>query len=1082
MSRRPSRVLSSIVLLTLLSLLFSSPVFAKRKAPKEEPAAEAAPPVEPKLFQSMKWRNIGPFRGGRSTAVAGVVGDRLTYYFGSTGGGVWKSTDAGTTWKNVSDGFMKTGSVGAVAVAPSDANVVYVGMGEAEIRGVASSHGDGVYRSRDAGKTWTHVGLGKTRQISTIRVHPSDPDLVYVAAQGSPWTATPERGVYRSRDGGDTWEQVLFVDASSGASDLSMDLSNPRILYAALWDHQRVPWKVRSGGPGSGIHKSTDGGDTWEKLEDGLPELMGKIGVAASPARPDRVWAIVEAEEGGLYRSEDAGKSWKLVNPDRLIQTRSWYYMKVFADPKDPETVYVLNAPMMRSVDGGVSFTRIRGPHGDHHDLWIDPEEPQRMINGNDGGANVSWNGGRTWSTQGNQPTAQFYRVTTDALFPYRVYGGQQDNTSVGILSRSFGPGIGREHWMDVGGCESAWVAFDPDDPRLVYATCIVGLISELDVETRSSRDIMAYPYLGLGMDGKDVRYRFNWNAPVVTSPHERSVIYHGANVLLRSEDRGHSWTAISPDLTRNELEKQGRGGGPITNEGAGGEIYNTILYVVPSPHEAGTIWVGTDDGLVQLTRDEGETWSDVTPEGIGEAMINAVELSPHDPATAWIAVSRYKMGDFTPLAYKTEDYGATWTLRTEGIGEEAWVRVVREDPARPGLLYAGTETGLYVSFDDGERWQEFQLNLPVVPVTDLVIHDNDLVASTQGRAFWILDDLTPLRQMDEAAEGDLVLLRPRDTIRLGGGGPKPPPGRGQNPPNGVQISYVLSEATVEAFEPSAPSEDDAEEEPAEEPPALKLEILDAEGNVMRTYPDPKAEDDGGDPPTGDDPPDPSKALPAEVGMNRVAWDFSREPVTRIPKLFSFTGFSGPWAPPGTYEVRLSLGEQVASQTFELLPDPRSSFTADDYAAQQRLVEEMWRTADELHATVKRVRAVRAQVEAQMKRVEDHPASEMITEAGEALVEALNDWEEAVVQAKTENFQDVINYPNPLGAQLLFVYMSAADADPPVMAGAEERYADLKAEWMDRQAEIESLLAENLAAFNALFLEHAVPAVLVPED
>lgn len=1119
-----NRYLLSILAVLLLAAV---PAEARKKQPQKAPAeVEAeAPAIDPSLYQGMKWRLVGPFRGGRSNTATGVIGDPLTYYFGATGGGVWKTTDAGNTWKNVSDGFIKTGSVGAVAVAPSDPNVVYVGMGEGQIRGVASSHGDGVYRSTDAGATWTHLGLEKTRQISTIRIHPDNPDVVYVAAQGSPWTPNPERGVYRSTDGGANWEKVLFLDETTGVSDLSMDVTNPRILYAALWDHQRMPWQVRSGGPGSGIHKSTDGGDTWNKLAGGLPAAMGKIGVAVSPAKPDRVWAIVEAENGGLFRSDNGGKSWRNVNSERVIQTRSWYYMKVFADPNDAETVWVMNAPALRSIDGGRTFTPVRTPHGDNHDLWIDPHDSNRMINANDGGANVTWNGGQSWSTQANQPTAQFYRVITDNKIPYRIYGGQQDNSTVGIRSRGLGGGIDRTDWMPVGGCESAHIAFDPDNPRYVYAGCYQGIIGEFDVEARSARDIMAYPFMGLGNNPVDQKYRFNWNAPILTSPHDRSVIYHAANVLLRTRDRGHSWEAISPDLTRNEEDKQGFGGAPITNEAAGGEIYNTIMYVVESPHEQGTLWVGSDDGLVHLTRDDGANWENVTPPDLPESQINAIEVSPHDPATAWIAVTRYKFGDFTPHIFKTADYGATWERRVEGIGEEAWVRVVREDPEMAGLLYAGTETGIYLSMNDGQEWQPFQLNLPIVPITDLTIRHNDLVAATQGRAFWVLDDLTPLHQLKTDAEG-ARLYKPRDTLRVGGGFGRPAPNRGQNPPGGVQIYYTLTEDVVASLQPTPKKDDedgteedgaeedgdsdagdgdedgaaeadedgeddadenadDGEDEDAEEDdePKLKLEIINADGDVVRTYPDPKADEAGGPafgPPRG---PNPAKALPAKAGLNRVAWNLMGEPMTRVPKLFSFVGFPSRPAPPGTYTVRLTVLDEVTTQSFELLPDPNGPIhSAEAYAEQSRVIDEMFGVADEMHASIKRLREVRDQVQAQIKRLEDHDEYEPITEAGEDLAEAIDEWEEKVIQPKTTNVQDVINHPNPLGGQLLWVYVNAANSEPPVTAGAQQRFADLRVEWEERKGEMQSLIDEDLAAFNALFTEHEVPAVLLPVE
>jgi photosystem II stability/assembly factor-like uncharacterized protein len=877
-------------------------------------------------MEAMRWRNVGPFRGGRSNAVAGVVGDPYTFYFGGTGGGVWKTTDRGEVWTNVSDGFFQTGSVGAIAVSESDANVVYVGMGEHAVRGVTTSHGDGVYKSTDAGRTWTHVGLDRTRQISRIRVHPRDPDLVYVASQGSPYGATEERGVYRSRDGGATWELVLFVSEDAGASDVAMDMNNPRILYAAFWDHRRLPWEVRSGGEGSGVWKSTDGGDSWTELTEGLPELMGKIGIDVSRANSDRVFANVEAADGkgGVYRSDDRGLTWSQTSADRITQTRSWYYMEIFADPQDENTVYVLNAPMLRSIDGGRTFTPVQVGHGDTHDLWIDPLDADRMILGDDGGGEITVNGGDTWSTLRNQPTAQFYRVSTDNQFPYHIYGGQQDNSAVGIVSAAPG-GIGWEHFYSVSGCESAYLAFDPDDPQYVYGGCYQG--------------------------PKDQKYRFNWNAPIIASPHDPDVIYHAGNVVLKTTDRGQTWREVSPDLTRDDEEKQGAGGGPITNEGAGGENYNTIMYLAPSPHEAGVLWVGTDDGLVHVTRNEGGTWADVTPGDLGEALVNSIEVSPHDPATAYVVVTRYKFNDFTPHIFKTTDYGETWDRLVEGIAEEDWVRVVREDPVREGLLYAGTETGLYISLDGGAHWEDFQLNLPVVPITDLTIRDNDLVAATQGRAFWVLDDLSPLQQLTEqTATASMHLFAPRTAVQaafFGGGGDR----TGANPPAGAQIFFSFAEA----------------------PEGLvTLEVIDAEGSVVRTY----ATDPEG---AGDET---FSALSAPVeGLNRHAWDFRTEALPAVDGLIPFGSLQGRQLPPGDYRLRLSHGDASATTSLRVDPDPRRTATLAHYAEQDQLVAQAQSVARDLYESVLSLRSVHEQVDAVVEKTAEHESADTIAAA-----------------------------------------------------------------------------------------------------
>ncbi|MEJ2205533.1 MAG: glycosyl hydrolase [Gemmatimonadota bacterium] len=998
-------------------------------------------------LDAMRWRNVGPFRGGRSNAVSGVRGHPETFYFGGTGGGVWKTTDGGEQWINVSDGFFETGSVGAIAVAESDPNVVYVGMGEHAVRGVTTSHGDGVYRSTDAGRTWTHMGLERTRQISRIRVHPSDPNLVYVASQGSPYGATDERGIYRSTDGGATWDQVHFVSDDAGAADLAMDMTNPRILYAAYWDHRRLPWMVRSGGEGSGIWKSADGGDTWTELTEGLPDLMGKIGIDVSRANPDRVYANIEAAEGkgGVYRSDDMGETWTQTNSDRVTQTRSWYYMEIFADPMDENTTYVLNAPVLRSIDGGGAFSPVEVGHGDTHDLWIDPDDSRRMILGDDGGAEITTNGGASWSTLRNQPTAQFYRVITDNRFPYHIYGGQQDNSAIGIPSAAPG-GIGWEHFYPVSGCESAFLAFDPDDPQDVYGGCYQGLIDVWNRRTGESKPVMAYPYLGLGTHPVDQRYRFNWNAPIVASPHDPDVIYHAGNVVLRTSDRGQSWQEISPDLTRDDEEKQGAGGGPITNEGAGGENYNTITYLATSPHEAGVLWVGTDDGLVHVTRDEGASWADVTPGDLGEALVNSLEVSPHDPATAYAVITRYKFNDFTPHIFRTTDYGGSWERIVDGIAEEDWVRVVREDPVRPGLLYAGAETGLYVSMDGGDSWHDFQLDLPIVPVTDLTIHDHDLIAATQGRAFWVL----PLRQLSEvAARLPMHLFEPRAAVQAGFYGGEGGPRIGENPPAGAQIFFSF----------------------VEEPEGLvTLEILDATGEVVRTYAtDPEA--------AGDE--RYSTLTRPEAGLNRQAWDFRAEALPEVDGLIPFGSLQGRQLPPGDYLVRLTHGEVAMMVSLKVEPDPRRTATAAQYTEQDRLLARAHGVVRDLYESVIGLRSVREQVQALVEKTADHEAHDTIAAAAGSLTERLDSWEDVLVQPDQKTFQDVINFVNQLDAQVLALIGSVDGTEPPVTQGARERLRDLDDAWSDHARTRDAILSEDLDAFEALLEELGIPHIVI---
>ena len=1036
--------------------------------------AASAGDAETALYQSMRWRNVGPFRGGRSVAAAGVPGDRLTYYMGTAGGGVWKTADGGISWRPVTDGFVGTSSVGAVAVAESDPNVVYAGMGEHSIRGVTTSHGDGVYRSTDAGRTWTHMGLAPTRAISRIRIHPSDPDLVYVAAQGSPFSPTPERGIYRSTDGGENWELVLHVDENTGASDLAMDRTNPRILYASMWDHDREPWYIRSGGPGSGFWKSTDGGDTWEEINAGLPETMGKTAIDVSPADPDRVWALVEAGEDvdGVYRSDDGGKSWALVSSERQLRGRAWYYIEIYADPLDRETVYVMNSPFLKSIDGGRTWETIQTPHVDHHDLWINPFDSRVMLSANDGGGTVTFNGGETWSTQENQSTAQIYRLTVDNQFPYRMYGGQQDNTSVGMLGwATHGGGLGWKDWIDAGGGESAWVAFDPDDPRFLYATSIQGIITELDTELGSSRSVQAYPQFQLGMDAEDMRYRWNWNGPVVVSPHDPQVIYHGAQVLLRSRDRGVTWEEISPDLTRNEPEKHVAAGGPFTNEAAGGEVYNTIFTMAESALEAGTIWVGADDGLVHITRDDGETWTDVTPDGMPEGMVNSLDPSPHEPGGAYITLSRYKFDDFAPYIYKTTDYGESWTRIDAGVAAErpeAWARVVREDPERRGLLYAGTELGMYMSFDDGASWRSLDLNLPLTQITDLRVQAGDLAVATQGRGFWVLDDLSPLRQWAaaEAAE-DHHLFTPATAYRVsaGLGGPVGPTTVGQNKPPGVAIDYVLGGAPEE----SAGS--GAEAAPAGR--SVVLEILDADGEVVRTFTTDTAMSASGVR---------HARAPAAPGHNRVFWDLRVESGPRVEESYSFFGDAqGYRVMPGTYGVRLTVGD-VPPQTrsFEVRGDPRVPAAATDFAANGRFLESVFGAIVGLHDGVNDIRDVRSRVSDVVAQAEAAglAGADALGEAGAALADSITVLEDRLFQKRRAAQQDMVAYEGLLNMQLTALIGEVDGSDLPPRAGVLERWGDLEAEWVVEEAALERVLGDMLDAFNRLARESGVPAVI----
>lgn len=1026
-----------MALIAMLLITFDSEAQRRKKKSKVQEGLT----YDTALYNALEWRNIGPFRGGRATAVAGVVQDPMTYYMGATGGGVWKTDDAGKSWKNISDGFFNTGSVGAIAVSESDPNVVYVGMGEAPVRGVMTSHGDGVYKSTDAGQTWEHLGLNMTRQISKIAVHPDNPDVVFVGAQGSPYGANEERGIYRSTDGGKNWTKVHYVDANSGISDLSMDMKNPRIIYAAYWDHRRFPWKVQSGGPGSGIWKSSDGGDTWTELTRGLPEgVMGKIGVSVSRADPKRVWAIIEADKGGLYKSDNGGKSWKLVNPDRLLRARSWYYMHIQAHPTEKESVFVMNAPVLQSTDGGRTFVNMRAPHGDNHQIWVNPEQPQYMINANDGGANVSINGGLDWSRQDNQPTAQFYRVNADNQFPYRVYGGQQDNSSVSIASRKNGAGIGWDDFFSVGGCESAYSAFDPDDPQYVYSGCYQGIIDEWNAKTRQTKDVMAYPFQGLGTNPKDVKYRFNWNAPIIASKHDPSVIYHAGNKLLKTTDRGITWEEISPDLTKNDTTKIDWGGGPITNEGAGGEIYHAIYYVAESPHTPDVIYTGADDGLVHITKDGGASWSNITPPNLEEGMINQIEVSPHDAGTVYLAYNRYKFNDFTPHIFKSTDYGQTWTRLVNGIEAEAHVRVVREDPAKKNLLYAGTELGLYISFDGGVKWSKFQRNLPIVPITDLMVHHNDLIVATQGRAFWIMDDVTPLHQLAAAASADFFVYEPRAAIRDNAFRTANPT-LGTNPYPGISMFYYIKE-DVDTVD-------------------LTIEIVDAQGNSVRTF--------------ATDAEERQNKIKKKSGMNRFNWNLTKSNFKGVDGVFVGLGAGGHRVAPGNYTANITFGDQTVSKSLEVKPDPRWEATAADYAEQQRLLTRLRGLIDDLQGAANDLRSMRSQVKDLKSRVSKDDFEEIHTKADE-LIKEMNNLEDQMVQPKQKTFQDVINFPNKLEVALLHIYGTIDGEEPPVTNGQKQRVNDVEKEFNEVMNQL-SDLQKNVADFNSLMREKQVPFI-----
>ncbi len=1004
-------------------------------------------------YLGLTWRNIGPYRGGRCAAVSGSPRDPLLYYMGTSGGGVWKTQDGGITWNNVSDGFFRTSSVGAIAVSDRDPNIVYVGTGEHPVRGVMTSPGDGVYKSLNGGQTWSYLGLPDSRHISAIRIHPDNPDLVYVAVQGALYSPCEDRGVYKSDDGGKTWSKILYINPTTGASDLSMDLNNPRVLYAGMWDHMRTPWDIRSGGPGSGLYRSTDGGENWERMTSGLPASMGKVAVDISRANSRIIYANIEAAEGGVFRSEDGGQSWQQTSNDRNTVSRAWYFTKIVADPRDPETVYVLNAPFLKSIDGGRTFREIAVAHYDQHDLWINPDRPEILALANDGGSCISFNNGLSWSTQYNQPTGQFYRVIADNRAPYFIYGGQQDYGSLAIPSRTNRPWIDGQDWYQVAGGESAFIAFDSDDPRLIYGTNYQGAISVFDQKTGSNKDIMAYPSIGVASLPKDQKYRFNWNAPLITSPHDPKVLFHGANVILKSIDGGMSWEPISPDLTTNDKTKQGPGGGPFTNEGAGGENYNTLTYIACSPHDPNVIWAGSDDGLLHVTRNGGANWKLIFPPNLGDGAINSIEVSPHRPGMAVVAANRYKLGDLRPYIFVTDDYGSHWKTIVEGIKEEDFARVVREDPIRPGLLYAGTEGGLYLSPNYGDSWFPFQLNLPVCPITDICIRDNDLVVSTAGRGFWILDDISSIQQSaGELLNGHARLFQPKTAVRWEAAAACAPSVlAGANPLPGVIIDYYLP-----FFKDSI---------------HVSLEILDSSGKLMRRYSNYKAASCTASL---------NPLMPARTGVNRFNWDLRREPLEAFDGVYLPGDLQGGLVAPGKYLIRLCLPNDTLVKNCTIMPDPRLEADPKDFTDQAALTSSIEDNLRELHFAIGTMKNVRRQVVNVRESLAKTNAGMALVGPCDQIVAHIDHWQDQLVQTKQKTYQDITNYPNKHVAEWINLLRKADSHDPRLTAGVRNRYKDLAAGLEGYRDEMDIILNDEVGRFNERYRQANFPAVILP--
>ncbi len=1026
---KPAQRVSFLPLLALAVVLAGTA--SRPAAGQPKPAARVESPGTPvhdaSVFAALEWRSIGPNRGGRSLAAAGSPSRPNEYYFGAVGGGLWKTTDSGAHWAPVTDGQIRSSSVGAVAVASSNPDIVYLGMGEVQLRGNVMQ-GDGMYRSSDGGKSWTHIGLADTHAIGRIRVDPANPDIVYVAALGHPYGANAERGVFRTRNGGKTWQKILFRSDRAGAVDLCLDPRNPRVLYAAIWEVYRTPWLLWSGGEGSGLFRSNDGGDTWTELtrNPGLPKgLLGKIAVAVSGTDSARVFALVEAEDGGLFRSDDAGATWTKVNESRDLRQRAFYFSRVYADPANRDVVYVLNYLFHRSTDGGRTFDVIDTPHADQHDLWIDPGNPARMINSNDGGANVTVNGGRTWTDQ-RYPTAQFYHVATTRDFPYHVCGAQQDNGTIcvpsGEASNLRDPeGVPGDWFYSVGGNESGYIAPHPTDPNIFYAGGQEAYLTRYDRRTGEARDIQPFPRYYSGQSAASVPERWQWTFPIAVSRLDPKVLYVGSQHLWRSVNEGQSWEKISPDLTRADPKTMGDSGGPITKDQNGPEFYATIFTIAPSRQDRDTLWVGSDDGRVQVTRDGGKTWANVTPPDMPEfTRVSLIDASPHTPGAAYVAGKRYQLDDRAPYVWKTSDYGSTWTKITSGIRGDDFVQVVREDPVRKGLLYAGTEHGVYVSFDDGARWQSLSLNLPDTQVADLVVEKHDLVIATHGRSFYVLDDIDPLRQLAPAAVTGFHLFEPRDAVRR------------------VQPAVFYYHA------PRAKV-------------SVKAEVIDANGAVVRTLAPPRA---------------------ANAGLQRLTWDLRYQGAVVFPGMImrSAQPGRGPLAPPGRYTVRVSLDGQTQERGFAVVRNPTLPGVTDaDLAEQFALAMKIRDKTSEANQAVIRIRDLKEEA----ARRDQQNGDRDVQAAVRAFVEAVSGVEEEIYQVRNRSPKDPLNYPVKTNNRLAALQrvVESAEARP-----TDQSYAVftlLSGELGASLAKLDAALSGELARLNAVLRSKGLPPIEV---
>lgn len=1048
MRTNTARSYSPMLFCLFLFLINSTNLQAQKKKIKNS----NTPTYEEDIYKSVQWRQLGPFRGGRSCAVVGVLNKPNLFYFGATGGGVWKTEDGGRIWSNISDGFFG-GSIGAIAVSESDNNVIYVGGGEQTLRGNVSS-GSGMWKSVDAGKNWEQIGLEQSRHIARIRIHPTDHSIVYAAVIGNIYKGHQQRGVFKSIDGGKTWKKTLFVNDEVGAADLCFDPNNPRIMYATTWRVKRTPSHFSSGGEGSAVWKSTDGGDTWTDISknEGMPKgTLGISGITVSPVNSERVWAIIEAKEGGVFRSDNAGKTWKKINSERKLRQRAWYYTRIYADTQDEDMVYVLNVRYHRSKDGGKTFERFSAEHSDHHDLWIAPENAKRMVIADDGGAQVTYDGGETWSTYYNQPTAQFYRVTTDNHFPYRIYAAQQDNSTIRIPHRTSGGSIGENDWESTAGCECGHIAIDPRNNDIVYGGCYDGYLQRKDHANDQNRTINVWPDNPMGYGAEGMRYRFQWNFPIFFSPHDPNKLYTCSNHLHVSTNEGQTWEIISPDLTRNDSTKLGTSGGPITQDNTSVEYYCTIFAALESPRQKDLLWTGSDDGLIHVSKDGGKNWKNVTPSNMPKwIMINSIEADPFNDGGLYVAATMYKSGDFKPYLYKTTDYGATWTKIVTGIDDEHFTRVIRADPNKEGLLYAGTENGVYISFNDGKKWQALQLNLPIVPITDLAVKEGNLIAATQGRSLWIIDDLSPFHQLSsEITSSKFHLYQPKDTYRLDGWQQKESKTTGTNHAAGLMVHYFVKEA--------------------EKKDSITLSFLEEDGTLIRSF-STKAKEK-------------KDKLKVEKGANLFTWNMVYPDAKKFDGMILWwASLNGPKALPGKYKIQLDVNGKSKETSFTLLKDPRSTSTDADLKKQFDFVKDIRDKITEAHEAIINIRDVRAQLKNYTKRLEDDEEMLDVIETANAIDSTMTVVEETLYQTKNRSPQDPLNFPIRLTNKLGHLVSITRGGNYPPTDQAIAVKNELTAKIDEQLEQYKKIIETDLPAFNALVKSKAVDAIILKKE